>query len=73
MDDTIAAIVAQVLGMIPGLIQAGVAIEGLIQATIAALNSGSTNPTDAVWQQVNDMIDANTAKINTDPPTSPTP
>ena len=61
------AIVAQVLSMIPGLIAAGVAVEGLIEATVKAINSGSTDPTADVWQAVDAAIAANTAKLNTDP------
>lgn len=65
--EAVLPILVQVLTMIPGLVAAGVQVEGLIKSTIDALNSGSTNPTDAQWQAVNDLIAANTVKIDTDP------
>ena len=71
--EAILPIVVQVLGLIPGLVAAGLQIEGLITSTVNALNSGSTNPTDAVWQAVNDQIAANTVALNTDPTPPATP
>lgn len=65
--EAVLPIVKQVLSLIPGLVAAGMAIEGLIKAVTDALDSGSTDPTDGVWQAVNAQIAANTAKINTDP------
>lgn len=65
--EAILPIVVQVLGLIPGLVAAGVEVATLIESTIAALQSGSANPTDAVWQAVDAQIAANTAKINQDP------
>lgn len=65
--EAILPIVAQVLGLIPGFVAAGVEIVSLVQATQKALQSGSADPTDEVWQAVNAQIAANTVKLNTDP------
>lgn len=66
--EAILPIVAQVLGLIPGLVAAGVEIVSLVDSTVKALQSGSADPTDEVWQAVNAQIAANTVKLNTDPP-----
>jgi hypothetical protein len=65
--EAILPIVTQVLSLIPGLVAAGVEIVSLVESTVKALQSGSTNPTDDVWQAVDAQIAANTAKLNTDP------
>jgi hypothetical protein len=65
--DAVLPIVVQVLGLIPGLVAAGVEIVSLVESTVKALQSGSTNPTDEVWQAVDAQIAANTAKLNADP------
>lgn len=65
--EAVLPIVKEVLALIPGLVAAGIAIEGVIESVVKALDSGSTDPTDNVWQAVNAQIAANTAKINTDP------
>ena len=65
--EAILPIVTQVLSLIPGLIAAGVEIVSLVESTVKALQSGSTNPSDEVWQAVDAQIAANTAKLNTDP------
>ena len=62
--EAILAIIVQALGLLPGMIAAGLQVEQLIEATVNAIKSGSTNPTDAQWQAVNDLIAQNTAKIN---------
>lgn len=66
--EAILPIVTQVLSLIPGLVAAGVEIVSLVESTVKALQSGSTNPSDDVWQAVDAQIAANTAKLNTDPP-----
>lgn len=68
MPPAIVAIVLQVLGMLPQLMAAAVNVVPMIEAVIKALQSGSTDPTDAQWQAVDDIIKANTAIINADPP-----
>ena len=65
--EAILPIVKEALALIPGLVAAGIAIEGMIESIVKALDSGSADPTDNVWQAVNAQIAANTAKINTDP------
>jgi len=65
--EAVLPIVVQVLGLIPGLVAAGVEVVSLVESTIKALQSGSVNPADAVWQAVDAQIAANTAKINQDP------
>ena len=65
--EAILPIVTQVLSLIPGLVAAGVEIVTLVESTVKALQSGSTNPSDDVWQAVDAQIAANTAKLNTDP------
>lgn len=65
--EAILPIVTQVLSLIPGLVAAGVEIVSLVESTVKALQSGSTNPSDDVWQAVDAQIAANTAKLNTDP------
>jgi len=65
--EAILPIVTQVLSLIPGLVAAGVEIVSLVESTVKALQSGSTNPSDEVWQAVDAQIAANTAKLNTDP------
>jgi hypothetical protein len=49
------------------LIQAGVQIEGLIARVTNAVQSGSTDPTDAQWTALQGEIDALTAQLNADP------
>ncbi|MBN9488667.1 MAG: hypothetical protein J0H44_15625 [Alphaproteobacteria bacterium] len=65
--EAILPIVTQVLSLIPGLVAAGVEIVSLVESTVKALQSGSANPTDDVWQAVDAQIAANTAKLNADP------
>lgn len=65
--DAVLPVVVQALSLIPGLVAAGVEIVSLVESTVKALQSGSTNPTDDVWQAVDVQIAANTAKLNTDP------
>ena len=65
--EAILPIVTQVLSLIPGLVAAGVEIVSLVESTVKALQSGSTNPSDDVWQVVDAQIASNTAKLNTDP------
>lgn len=64
----IVAILAQIIAMLPGLIAAGVQIEGLIARVQAAVAGGATDPSDASWQAVNAELDALTAQLNQDPP-----
>lgn len=61
----ILAIVAQVLALLPSLVVTGQSIQALAEQTIAAINSGSTDPTDAQWaaldatvQQLQAQLDA---------------
>jgi hypothetical protein len=63
----IIAILTQIIALLPALIAAGVQIEGLVARVTAAVNSGSTDPTDAQWQAVNAELDALTAQLNKDP------
>lgn len=65
--EAVLPIVIQGMSLIPGLVAAGVEIVTLVQSIVKALQSGSTNPTDEVWQTVNAQIAANTVKLNTDP------
>lgn len=66
--EAILPIVLQVLGLLPQLIEAGAEVVPMINSLTKALQSGSTDPTDAQWQAVDAAIQANTALINTDPP-----
>jgi hypothetical protein len=65
--EAVLPIVVQALSLIPGLVAAGLEIVTLVESTVKALQSGSANPTDDVWQAVDAQIAANTAKLNTDP------
>lgn len=42
-------IIVQILTLLPSLVSAGHDIEGLVSSAISAINSGSTDPTDAQW------------------------
>ena len=65
---SIVAILAQIIAMLPGLIAAGVQIEGLLARVQAAVQGGSEDPSDAAWTAVNAELDALTAQLNQDPP-----
>lgn len=62
------AILAQVIGLLPGAIKAGIDVSNLVAAAQAAATSASTDPTDAQWQAVDQGIKALQVQLNTDPP-----
>lgn len=65
--EAVLPIVIQAMSLIPGLVAAGIEIVTLVESTVKALQSGSTNPSDEVWMAVDAQIAANTAKLNADP------
>lgn len=60
----ILSIVTQVLSLIPGLVAAGHDISGLVGQAVSAINSGSTDPTDAQWQALDAQVKALQAQLN---------
>lgn len=60
------AIISQVLGLLPSVIEAGADVLHLIASTKAAVESGAP-PTDQQWADINAQLDALTARLNTDP------
>lgn len=65
--EAIVALLAQIIAMLPGLIAAGVQVEGLIARVQKAIAGGSADPTDEDWAAVNAELDALTAQLNKDP------
>lgn len=60
------ALISQLLGLLPAVIEASDEVIGLINRAKAAIDSGA-DPSDEQWTQLNAELDALTARLNKDP------